>query len=208
MQVAVDNGADVNEECDWGSTGLMIALHQGHNKWVTRASVCLFNTKIQTFSDFQRMRFVRLCGYGDIERVQARIDNGATRADVNEEHCDWGETGLMLAFKNSIYAPKNSQNDLVQLLLNHSQIDVNKVDRRGACALHYAVEGDNHEGMAALLARQDLTTINQRSDYGRTPIMQAVAYNAVNCFNLLLTDPRVDLDTRDNYKRSPEEVRR
>ena len=104
-------------------------------------------------SDFQRMRFVRLCGYGDIERVQARIDNGATRADVNEEHCDWGETGLMLAFKNSIYAPKNSQNDLVQLLLNHPQIDVNKVDRRGACALHYAVYNDNHEGMAALLAR-------------------------------------------------------
>ena len=97
------------------------------------------------------MRFVRLCGYGDIERVQARIDTGA---DVNEEHCDWGETGLMLAFKNSIFAPKNSQNDLVQLLLNHSQIDVNKVDRRGACALHYAVEGDNHEGMAATVSQE------------------------------------------------------
>ena len=40
VQAAIDNGADVNEECDWGSTGLMIALHQGHNKWVTRASVC------------------------------------------------------------------------------------------------------------------------------------------------------------------------
>ena len=39
VQAAIDNGADVNEE-DWGATGLVIALHQGHNKWVTRASVC------------------------------------------------------------------------------------------------------------------------------------------------------------------------
>ena len=168
----------------------------------------LFNTKIQTFSDLLRMRFVRLCGYGDIERVQARIDNGATRADVNEEHCDWGETGLMLAFKNSIYAPKNSQNDLVQLLLNHPQIDINKVHRNGACALHCAVIEDNHEGMAALLARQDLTTINHREKRGWTPIMRAVYNWSVNCFNLLLAHPEVDLDTRDNHQRSAKEVRR
>merc|ERR1712088_1249858 len=38
--------------------------------------------------------------------------------------------------------------------------------------------------------------------------MEAVDHNAVNCFNLLLTHPEVDLDTRDNYERSPEEVRR
>ena len=52
VQAAIDNGVDVNEECDWGSTGLMLALHQGQNKWVTRASVCLFNTKI--ISDLQK----------------------------------------------------------------------------------------------------------------------------------------------------------
>ena len=28
------------------------------------------------------------------------------------------------------------------------------------------------------------------------------------CFHLLLTDPRVDLDVRDDYQRSPEEVNR
>ena len=38
--------------------------------------------------------------------------------------------------------------------------------------------------------------------------MQAVARNAVKCFLLLLTDPRVDLDVRDDYQRSPEEVNR
>merc|ERR1719220_2707982 len=63
--------------------------------------------------------------------------------------------------------------------------------------------------MAGLLARQELTTINQKdNNNGRTPIMKAIEYNAVNCFNLLLAHPEVDLDTRDNHQRSPEDVRR
>ena len=146
------------------------------------------------------MSFWDLCYRGDIEGVQAAIDNGA---DVNKQNCN-GVTGLM-------YARFSSQNNVVQLLLNHPQIDVNKVDSGGQCALHYAVFRDNHEGMAALLARQDLTTINQGSDYGndgRTPIMEAVRCNAVNCFKLLLAHPEVDLNTRDDYQRSPWEVHR
>ena len=62
---------------------------------------------------------------GDIERVKAAIDNGA---DVNEEDED-GETKLMLALYYH-------HHDVVQLLLNHPQIDINKVNRYGECALH------------------------------------------------------------------------
>ena len=145
-----------------------------------------------------QLTFWRLCRDGDIEGVQAEIDNGA---NVNEED-DSGWTGLM-------WALGKRHNNVVQLLLNHPQIDVNKVDSGGQCALHYAGFRDNHEGMAALLARQDLTTINQRDkNNGWTPIMRAVYRNAVNCFKLLLAHPDVDLDTRDDHQRSPEEVRR
>ena len=144
-------------------------------------------------------RFLNLCRDGDIEGVQASIDNGT---DVNEDNANGlGWTGLMVALHHS-------HNKVVQLLLNHPQIDVNKVDPFGLCALHSAVGHDNHEGMAALLARQDLTTINQRENQGRTPIMKALQQNAVTCFNLLLAHPEVDLDTRNKYQRSPEEVRR
>ena len=137
--------------------------------------------------------FWRSCENGDIEGVQAAIDNGT---DVNEDNANGlGWTGLMVALHHS-------HNNVVQLLLNHPQIDVNKVDQDGECALHCAVFRDNHEGMAALLARQDLTTINQ------TPIVKAVRCKAVNCFNLLLSHPWVDLDTREDCQRSPEEVRR
>ena len=143
-----------------------------------------------------------LCRYGNIEEVQAAIDNGA---NVNLDGCEdtGGTTGLMLALdENNI--------NVVQLVLNHPQTDINKVDEDGYCALHWAVGEDNHEGLAALLARQDLTTINQRDNEGRTPIMKAVQQrdNRVNCFNLLLAHPEVDLDTRDDYRRNAKEVRR
>ena len=142
--------------------------------------------------------FVKLCDAGDIEGVQAAIDNGA---DVNEAN-DWGETGLMCALNSG-------HNNVVQVLLHHPQIDVNKVDHHGRSALHLAVIHDNHEGLAALLARNDIltTSINQRDHRGHAPIMVAVHFNSVNCFHLLLTNPLVDLETRDNHQRSPQEVR-
>ena len=142
--------------------------------------------------------FWMLCEVGDIEGVQAAIANGA---DVNEEGLS-GQTGLMRALLRS-------HNNVVQVLLQLPQIDVNKVDEDGWTALHSAVMGHNHEGLAALLARGDELTpsINQRiNEEGYSPIMYAVWRHSVNCFHQLLTNPFVDLDTRDNYERSPQEV--
>ena len=142
--------------------------------------------------------FADLCDAGDIEAVEAAIDNGA---DVNEEN-GFGETGLMCA--------NHSNNNVVQLLLQHPQIDVNKADAVGNNALHLAALADNHEGMKLLLDREDLTSgsINSRNDMGRSPILEVVLRNSVNCFHLLLTNPLVDLDTRDDYERSAEQVQR
>ena len=142
--------------------------------------------------------FWELCLDGDIEGVQAAIDNGA---DVNEANY-YGVTGLMIALDAG-------NNIVVQVLLHHPQIDINKVDRGGSSALHWAVFQDNHEGLAEILARHDelTTSINQRNQWGQSPIMRAVLFNSVNCFHLLLTHPLVDLDTRDNHQRTPQEVR-
>ena len=134
--------------------------------------------------------------------MKAAIDNGA---DVNEEDED-GETKLMLALYYH-------HTDVVQLLLNHPQIDINKVDCYERCALHHALlsppkddpddPDGNHEGMEALLARQDLTTINQGKSEGRTPIMEAVAYKMVNCFKLLLAHPQIDPNQKDRHDLTP-----
>ena len=143
--------------------------------------------------------FNDLCSDGDIGGVQAAIDNGA---DVNEENV-WGGTGLMRALGSG-------HNNVVQLLLQHPQIDVNKTDSNGGNALHWAAESDNHEGMKLLLDREDLTSgsINCRNQMGRSPIVKAVQFTSINCFHLLLANPLVDLDTRDDYERSAERVQR
>ena len=93
--------------------------------------------------------FCRVCELGDLEAVEIAIDNGV---DVNAADA-LGSTGLM-------WALYNSHNNVVQVLLQQPEIDVNKVD--GDNALHFAVILDNHEGMAMLLERQDLTTINKK----------------------------------------------
>ena len=142
------------------------------------------------------VNFWLLCKEGYIEVVQTAIEDGA---DVNEADFG-GRTGLM-------WALKNSHNSVVQSLLHHPQTDFNKLDLKGCSALHWAVFGDNHEGMVALLAQND-QSINQKDRYGQTPIMNAVGWNAVNCFHLLLTNPLVDLDTKDYYERRPQEVLR
>ena len=96
--------------------------------------------------------FNQLCDVGYIEAVQAAIDNGV---DVNDANY-FGATGLMLALSSC-------HKDVVQVLLQHPQIDINKVDHHGRSALHFAVIHDNQEEMAALLARNDVltTSINQ-----------------------------------------------
>ena len=170
--------------------------------------------------------FWKLCEAGDVEGVQAAIANGADVNEANEEgdvdaiaeafengeefneesdyySYDRGSTGLM-------YALRGYHNNVVQILLEHPQIDVNKVDHDGRSALDWALDhDDNHEGVATLLARDDLTTttINHRSHNGLTPIMFAVHNNLVKCFHLLLTNPLVDLDTRDNYRMTPQMAR-
>ena len=148
--------------------------------------------------------FWELCRHGDIDLVQKAIEDGV---DVNEEADEGfykGKTGLMLAigFKH---------NNLVKLLLEHPDIEVNKVNKSDrCCALYMAVEAHNDQGLAQLLARQDLRSINQENSLGWTPIMLAVRWNSVNCFKLLLADQRTSLETRDNFgsQRSPEEVQR
>ena len=134
---------------------------------------------------------------GDIEGARNAIESGA---DINSR-CLQGKTGLM-------YALWNNQNALIQLLMQNDNLDVNGEDNDGATALHHAVDVDNDEGARMLLEDCRLEDINHKNKRGLTPLMRAVTRSKVNCARLLLSDTRVDLDTRDNYKRSPQELNR
>merc|ERR1711962_368921 len=103
-------------------------------------------------------------------------------------------------------ALQRRRNKVARLLLQQAKTDINKADHHGVCALHHVVLNDNCEGLALLLAREDLTSLNERNRWKETPIVHALACNAVDCFRLMILDPRLDLDVRDGHQRSLEEV--
>ena len=210
VQTAIENGADIINGEHWplfyDYTGLMAALENNQNNVV---QLLLNHPQIDVDArgdhhvnkvDPDQNCVLHYAVEKDNHEGMAVLLARQDLTTINQKNED-GETPIMKAvYQKAVTCFK--------LLLNHLQIDVNIVNPNGLCVLHYAVDRDNHEGIAALLARQDLTTINKRDAYGETPIMQAIKQHRVNCFNLLLAHPEVDLDTRDNYRRSPEEIRR
>ena len=109
---------------------------------------------------------------------------------------------------------KTKNNEALKLMLDIPNIDVNIVDRRGRSAVYMAVSGDNIEGLKLLLTHPSLTapTLNMKTkyygfdDYGSAPVMLAVRMNRLKHLEVLVADPRVDLDTTDKEGRSLEEV--
>ena len=74
-------------------------------------------------------------------------------------------------------------------------------------ALGFAVRR-NAVNCVQLLISDKRTDPNLKDNRGDSPLMVAVKHNRVACVELLLADPRVDLVTRDDYKRSEEEMAR
>jgi len=135
---------------------------------------------------------------GDIEGVRRDIESGS---DLNGRSLVEDKTPLMFALWNN-------QNSVAELLMQNENLDLNCEDINGATALHHAVDIDNAEGASMLLADIRLEDINHKNRRGLTPLIRAVTRQKVNCAKVLLSDPRVDLCARDNYKRSPQELKR
>ena len=138
-----------------------------------------------------------LCMNGDVAGLRRAIEGGA---DVNSKSPE-GKTPLMLALWNH-------QNAVVELLTEMDEVDINCEDNDGATALHHAVDVDNDHGAVVLLAQPSLLDVNHRNNKGLSALMLAVSKKKVKCATLLLDEPRVDLDTRDNFKRASQDIER
>ena len=87
-------------------------------------------------------------------------------------------------------------------------MDLNCILQHGTTALHFAVDGDNVEGVRMLLADPRLNTVNHKNMWGQTPVMFAMDCQKVNALRELVNHPSVDLDTRDGSGSSLEESAR
>ena len=138
-----------------------------------------------------------LCMNGNVAGLRSAIEGGA---DVNSRSPE-GKTPLMLALWNH-------QNAVVDMLTEMDEVDVNCEDNNGATALHHAVDVDNDHGAEVLLAHLRLFDVNHKNNKGLSALMLAVSKKKVKCATLLLDDPRIDLHTRDNFKRTPQDIER
>ena len=133
-------------------------------------------------------KFLEHCRNGDLEGARAALQAGM---EVNSRMGSRGFSGLMIAMSKN-------HNEVARLLLEQAGVDVN-MDCNGSTALHYAVHGNNVEGLRMLLNRQDLNCVNRVGKLDCTPLKLALVYNSVECVSLLLADKRSDSNIKDDY---------
>ena len=138
--------------------------------------------------------FVNLCMDGRLSEVEASLRRGQ---DVNTKNSS-GRTGL-------IWAAVRGHTSVVQLLLTVENCDVNCQSNNGHTALHLASFIDNSEIVRSLLAHPGMRSENIRGYGGQTPLMRAVMRGSVESVRLLVSDGRVDLETRDDQGKGLEE---
>ena len=150
-------------------------------------------------------QFLDSCFNGSSEGVRSALQSGVdlntrdtseserVRSSGIHEGYAIGKTGLK-------WAVMRKHNTVVELLLGTPGIDINAEDGYnslcpGLTALHMAIPQDltnnnnNPEGLALLVACKDLD-LNKPDHY--SPLLCAVVNDAVECVQLLVSDPRVD----------------
>ena len=140
------------------------------------------------------------CSYGRLEEVREALQAGA---DPNFAYYHNRRTCLM-------EAARWGYDGKVALLLSSPGIRVNAKDEFDQTALHMVCRNFKDRSLACLpvlLARPDLL-LNERNDWGFTPIMSAILGRQTEAVLQMASLPNVCLDMKDNKGRSLEEIAR
>merc|ERR1712037_557141 len=142
------------------------------------------------------------CRKGCLKGVKEALSSGSCVNQCDES--EGGMTPLMLAV-----GAKNIQ--IVDYLLKRSAIDVKRKDKDGWTALHMACVLGNSSAVLRL-AKHYATigeTMEEESDVAKiTPLMWCVRLGHMECFKELIAFPWVNLETKDIYGQTLEDVAR
>jgi len=142
------------------------------------------------------------CRKGCLKGVKEALSSGSC---VNQcDEAEGGMTPLMLAV-----GAKNIQ--IVDYLLKRSAIDVKRKDKDGWTALHMACVLGNSSAVLRLAKHYASIgeTMEEESDIAKiTPLMWCVRLGHMECFKELVAFPWVNLDTKDIYGQTLEDVAR
>ena len=197
MLLAHPHLSNVNEKDNAGNTVLKRTMY-------FRATKCLellLNDKRvdPNLSCHQSTPLLDAVFEGEKEYVKLLLSNEQTDPNITNIH---GGTPLLEAVG---YSWDRDREECVELLLDDERVDPNIEDNDGRTPLLVAVY-KNREIYVKLLLENDQVDPNRKNIDGDSALMLAVKTNET--VQLLLADLRVDLDTRDNYKRNKKEVKR
>jgi len=182
------------------------------------------------------MSLIKSCKDGNLKGVKAALQSGNDVNSKDEYGCT-GLMYALGSNNNSVVAfllntpniDVNLKNEVglcalncallgrndegLKMLLNVPNIDVNTVGNNGWSAVHWAVNSNSFAatGLKLLLSHPNLTalTLNQKDKrFGATPVMWAVTRNTLKDLEVLVADPRVDLDTTNKEGKSLKKVAR
>lgn len=141
-------------------------------------------TKDKHFSDLSD--WFKAIHIGNIEIIQLFIDAGV---DINKQAESWhGSTALMIACENN-------HGEVVDLLLNHKHLDINKQNKQGNTALFFSIK---YPEILKKLLSQPKITINLYNKSSKTALIEACQNGYEEGVILLLKDPITDVNCKNN----------
>ena len=127
-----------------------------------------------------------LCLAGKLDEVKLALTQGG---DVNDKN-ELGQTALMAAVRMG-------HNSIVQVLLDHPQIEINELDSLGGSALHFAAWANNHEAARMLLLHPGMGSANSMTNNGNTAVMRAMMCKNKEVLRELVSHSHIILDVGD-----------
>lgn len=123
-------------------------------------------------------RFIDACIDGDLEAVQAILEDDFTKEEINERDKS-GRTGLSYACSSGLHS-------IVEMLTDVPEVEVNLPDKEGNTPLIFAAQAGQEECVRLLLHEFKKIRVDHANKAGFTALMKAGIQGRTKCAKLLL----------------------
>ena len=174
VQRMLENGAQMNSRDKNGSTPVLLASREGHEKVLKLLLEWLNAWKTYPHLVGQRPLHEELLLSQDDIGVNAQNKNARTPL---------------------LWAARNGHTAVVKLLLSQDHIAVNSQDCHGNTPLIWAAF-HGYEGVVKLLLSQDDIAVNSQNEYGDSPLLRAASSGHEGVIRILLTRNDIEVNSR------------
>ena len=138
-------------------------------------------------------KFYNACQKNNLEKVK-ELSNQIDDINWGNPN-DFNYTGLHIACSLG-------NKEIVEYLISHPKINVNKEDHNGETPLYIACYY-GYEEIVKILLKDERVNVNKEDNYGATPLWRACWNGRVEIVKILLKDKRADVNKEKNNGETP-----